>query len=182
MNTSLKNKNGFTLVETLVAIAILLLAIVGPMTVAQKGMQNAQFASEQITAVFLAQEAIEAVRQARDERALSAYKSNTNIGGTNNWAPTCTGGCAYNQTQNEFIPCSSADGCRLHVNSTTGLYTYTLSDPQSIFTRTVTIGGVNNGGRPVTVDVSWKGKIFGGANRHAILQTWIYDHYQRYDE
>ncbi len=42
MNTQLKNSNGFTLVETLVAIGVLLLAIIGPMTVAQKGIQNAQ--------------------------------------------------------------------------------------------------------------------------------------------
>jgi prepilin-type N-terminal cleavage/methylation domain-containing protein len=48
---------GFTLVETLVAVTVLLLVIVGPMTVAQKGIQNAYFANEQVTAVFLAQEA-----------------------------------------------------------------------------------------------------------------------------
>ena len=63
---------GFTLVETLVAIAVLLLIIIGPITAAQKGIQQAYYANEQLSAVFLAQEAIESIRQRGDDRALKA--------------------------------------------------------------------------------------------------------------
>lgn len=169
MNTQLKNSNGFTLVETLVAIGVLLLAIIGPMTVAQKGIQNAQYASEQITAVFLAQEEIERIREARDNKALDAYDNtnsgNTTIIGTGNWSTTNA--------------CSS--GCQLYIDSNTGKYTTVNTGNTSIFTRKVTIGNAINGGIPVTVDVSWQGKVFNGATRHAVLQMWIYDHYERYD-
>ena len=95
------SKNGFTLVETLVAITVLLMVIIGPMTIAQKGIQQAYFATEQATAVFLAQEAIEAVRELRDNVALTAFDayvdpdSDTEVH-TDDWAPPCAEtGCAY---------------------------------------------------------------------------------------
>lgn len=64
-------KGGFTLVETLVAIAVLLVAIVGPMTIAAQGLQASFFSREQTTAVYLAQEAIEAIEKKRDDQALN---------------------------------------------------------------------------------------------------------------
>jgi len=184
-------KNGFTLVETLVAVSILLIAIVGPMTIAQKGIQNAYFANEQVTAVFLAQEAIEAVRELRDDAALDAYnrsfKGSVISGDTNNWVPaSCAGGttCAYDSLSGAFESCGSNNNCVLRFNSGTGRYTYEAQSAEvstSPFTRTVVIGNPVSGGRPITVTVSWNAKIFGGTNRSVTLQTWIYDHYQRFE-
>ena len=37
---SIRFSKGFTLVETLIAIAVLLVAVVGPMTIAAQGLQN----------------------------------------------------------------------------------------------------------------------------------------------
>lgn len=174
-------KNGFTLVETLVAIAVLLLVIIGPMTVAQKGIQNAYYANEQVTAMFLAQEAIEAVRALRDEQALSAFKV---VGGTTGgWAPNCTSGCKYSNSNGEasFTSCSGTQ-CKLTYNSSTGKYSHNLADGVSPFSRTVTVttpdGGVSYS---VVVDVTWTNKIFGNVTRSTKLQTWIYDQYKRYE-
>ena len=64
------SRGGFTIIETLVAIAILLLAIVGPLTMAEKGLASAEAARQEITAFYLAQEAIEYVRNIRDTNAL----------------------------------------------------------------------------------------------------------------
>src|SRR6185437_13507555 len=63
---------GFTLIETLVAVLLLSIAIVGPMTIAQKGLQTALISKDQATAFNLAQDAIEFVRFARDTNCLVA--------------------------------------------------------------------------------------------------------------
>ncbi len=192
MQFSLRDyKNGFTLVETLVAISILLITIVGPMTIAQKGIQNAYFATEQVTAVFLAQEAIEAVRELRDNAALDAYDRSTDGGGspgdTEDWLPAaCTGAtaCAYDSISGAFESCASNNGCVLRFNTSLGKYTYeTLGATvfESPFTRTVVIGNTIVGGRQIIVTISWNARIFGGTTRSVVLQSWLYDHYQRFE-
>src|SRR4051812_30812476 len=66
-----KNERGFTLIETLVAIALLTIAIVAPMTLTTQSLAGAYYARDQVTAFFLAQEAIESVRSIRDNNVLS---------------------------------------------------------------------------------------------------------------
>lgn len=70
-----KTKNGFTLVEALVAISILMIAIASPMTLAQKGLSTATQSKDQMIAAFLAQDAIEAVKNIRDQIALRGTDS-----------------------------------------------------------------------------------------------------------
>lgn len=177
---------GFTLVETLVAITILMLVIIGPVTVAQKGIQNSYYANEQVTAVYLAQEAIEAVRQKRDTVALDVlYKSTA---GTLTWSwlgssiipDDCkTTGCAYDVTGGNFETCGSNNQCKLKFNN--GIYQYG-SGTDSPFTRKVYVGsgsGNNpngfNYGVPVTVEVTWSSH---SGQHSVVLQTWIYDQYK----
>lgn len=66
-----KSNNGFTLVESIVAIFILLIAIVMPMAVVARALFTANYAQDQITAVYLAQEGVELVRNVRDNNVLS---------------------------------------------------------------------------------------------------------------
>lgn len=76
MNLNFKQKNNtksaFTLVEALVAISILMIAIASPMTLAQKGLSTATLSKDQMTASFLVQDAIESVKNIRDQIAVSA--------------------------------------------------------------------------------------------------------------
>lgn len=62
-----RSQQGFTLVETLVAITILLLVIVGPMTISSQSAKSTSFASEQVIAFFLAQEGAELIQKRRDD-------------------------------------------------------------------------------------------------------------------
>jgi len=64
------SQKGFTLVETLVAIMLLSVAVVAPMSLASKSLGSAYYARDQITAFYLAQEAIEALRSIRDSQIL----------------------------------------------------------------------------------------------------------------
>ena len=60
----------FTLIETLVAISLLTIAIVAPMSLTTQSLASAYYARDQITASYLAQEAIEGVREVRDGNIL----------------------------------------------------------------------------------------------------------------
>jgi len=61
---------GFTLVETLVAISILLVAVVTPITLISQNITNANVAKDTLTASYLAQEGIELIRGMRDTHVL----------------------------------------------------------------------------------------------------------------
>ena len=70
---------GFTLIETLIAISLLMMAVVEPMVLTSQALKSAYYARDQITASNLAQEGIEAVRAERDKRILTAALTGTNV-------------------------------------------------------------------------------------------------------
>lgn len=65
-----KNKRGFTLIEALVAISILMVAVASPMVIAQKGLSSAVFSKDQMIAYYLAQDAMELIKNLRDANGL----------------------------------------------------------------------------------------------------------------
>lgn len=87
----------FTLVEALVAISILMIAIASPMTLAQKGLSTATLSKDQMIASFLAQDAIEAVKNIRDQIAVSTVSGD--------WLGDPISPCV----------CSGADNCNFDI-------------------------------------------------------------------
>ena len=69
------SQSGFSLVETLVAITILLIVIVGPMSISTSTARSTSFASEQVVAFFLAQEGAEIAQKARDDILLQNFST-----------------------------------------------------------------------------------------------------------
>lgn len=65
-----KNKRGFTIIETLVAVTILMISIVGPLTIAQKSLMASIYARDQVTASFLAQDIIEKIKNDKSNALL----------------------------------------------------------------------------------------------------------------
>ncbi len=63
---------GFTFVETLVAISILLMAIAAAVPVGSQGLAATRVARDQVIGTYRAQEAIEYVRNVRDTNTLAA--------------------------------------------------------------------------------------------------------------
>lgn len=93
---------GFTLIETLVAIAVLTLAVSGPLLTASRAAIAAETASYQLTASYLAQEGIEYLRAVRDHYYLTAYAQNaTDLSNT-----------AWNDYLAAVSACRSSNGSR----------------------------------------------------------------------
>ena len=70
-NFRTESVRAFTLVETLVAVAIITIAVAGPMVTASKAALAANLSKDQLTASYLAQEGIEYVRMLRDQTYLT---------------------------------------------------------------------------------------------------------------
>src|SRR3989344_8747359 len=68
---ALASKRGFTLLETVVALGLIFSAMVGPVTLATRGIFFAKFSKNKLVAANLAQEGIELIRKMRDDNALS---------------------------------------------------------------------------------------------------------------
>jgi Tfp pilus assembly protein PilV len=59
-----------TLVESLVAISILVIAVFGPMSIVAQAIRTSYLTRDQMTAFYLGQEAIEYIRNIRDQNSL----------------------------------------------------------------------------------------------------------------
>lgn len=89
------------LIETVVAISLLMLALPAALTVASKSISLATYSRDQITAIYLAQEGIEIIRNLRDQNMLKI------VGGTvesKKWTEGFFGGGSCN---------AGANGCRV---------------------------------------------------------------------
>ena len=72
-----KHNIGFTLVETLVAIALLLAVLVGPITLIAQSLFSTSFSRNNLIANNLAQEGIELIRAVRDNNILCVTRGGT---------------------------------------------------------------------------------------------------------
>ncbi len=104
-------EKGFTLVETLVAITILLIVIVGPLKISSQTAKSTSFSSEQVTAFFLAQEGSELAQNMRDAEVLGSFLSDPDDG----WEDFSTGS-EYSNCFSTF----STYGCALEIDTATG--------------------------------------------------------------
>ncbi len=109
-------RRGFTLVETMVAVAILMLSVAGPLIVADRAIVAADSAKYQLTASYLAQEGIEYVRAMRDNAYLSAYQANQS--NSSAWWNGSNGFLTSNSS-GSITPCVSAT-CTLDPTLTMG--------------------------------------------------------------
>ncbi|MFA6353356.1 MAG: prepilin-type N-terminal cleavage/methylation domain-containing protein [Candidatus Paceibacterota bacterium] len=72
MKKNNKLNKGFTLVETLVAISIFTMSILGLMSILASSISDINYAKQKIAASYLAQEGIEYVRNLRDTAIISS--------------------------------------------------------------------------------------------------------------
>ncbi len=171
-NTMPKLVCGFTLVETLVAISILSLSIVATFTAVQNGLQTSNLAKDQITAFYLAQEAMEYIKNIRDQNALKTIVNGT----TTNWlsglatpgdpcdmaaGKTCTIDSPHIPPSLAVVSCDGGFGTCPVINqdSVSSLFGYNAGWTPTYFKREVQFASVPNTlpnvEVAVTIRISW---------------------------
>lgn len=96
-----KNNKGFTLVETMFAVMILSLAIVGMMTVVANSLFASRYARDEITVSYLLQEVVDYVRNDRDT---SVFLQNDKVIDE-----------AWTDFTAKYANCSNSNGCYFDV-------------------------------------------------------------------
>lgn len=148
---------GFTLPETLLAIAILMIAIVGPISLIGDAIHRSYYAKDQVIAINLAQEGIEAVRKVRDSNllALLAWDASLGVGDY-----TIDTGSLAGSSAAMVIPCGTCLGLpQPVVIDALGLYRQNVvGGSPTVFSRIVSISTVplNLNERKVTSLVTWR--------------------------
>lgn len=151
---------GFTLIEALVAIAIITIAVSAPLYTASRSALTAANSENQLVASYLAQEGIEYVRMMRDNEYLAVHTDTT--ASQEAWSNFTTGSdsssitqCIGKNCQLEVAPSAASQGltqCAGNNCSTNYLYLLpsgsytqdgTLADSQGVqspttFVRTIT--------------------------------------------
>ncbi|HEY4515244.1 MAG TPA: prepilin-type N-terminal cleavage/methylation domain-containing protein [Candidatus Paceibacterota bacterium] len=170
-NTKRKTKSGFTLLETLVAIAILMISIASAFSLAPEGISGARFAKNQTVATYLAQEALEVAHNLRDNSMLFSPNQADPLSWLGGLSQCIDKLCTVNPITLELNLCSGSCPPVKIITGVDGSYTYgngTIFDfdpnpRNSIFTRTVTVKNKMNStiGRDdteakITVKVTWK--------------------------
>lgn len=166
---------GFTLIETFVAISILMTAVMAPLTIASQGLNSALTANDQTTASYLAQDAIEYIRWVRDTNTLSGNPWLTNLQNCISAGGTKT--CRFDSTlapdpTTNIVSCVGlCPNKPLFYSPTSGFYTYDSTQQPTKFTRAVTITNPANGRNDealVTVTVLWRS---GALVRQLVIQS-----------
>jgi prepilin-type N-terminal cleavage/methylation domain-containing protein len=181
-------KAGFTIIETLMAVLVLSIAMAGALALASRGLDTVLIARQQVSAVYLAQDAMEYIRATRDTNCLAAYQSNPTASCPSNaWlGGTLTMQCATNQdcyidTITGTITRCSGTCPVLNYDSANTVYTYAPTNgttiAPTIYTRSIYIQtpvGVHADEASTSIIVSWPsvGGITRSIRIHDDLFNW----------
>ena len=154
---------GFTIIESLVAIAILVAVITGATSAVQSSISSYIFSKDQIVAFYLAQEGFEQVRNMRDENRLNNRNWLTGIA-ANSSDPCYFGNACTVDPVVSAVPSRCTGGIGncpvLRQDSTTGFYGYNAAWPVTIFRREIILSSLNSEEVAITVTVNWsKGSV-----------------------
>lgn len=155
-NKLINLKKGFTIVESMVAISILTIAIMGATSAAQSGLASYSLSKEQTIAFYLAQEGFEQIRNIRDENRIK--KVSWLAGIANNSTDPCFFGelCTVSPIESSTpIRCPSSGCPVIRYNKISGFYGYNSLWDQTNFRREISLKRVNNDEVSITVRVIW---------------------------
>lgn len=160
------NKNqGFTLIETFVAILILVFAVIAPLALLARAINDGNYAKNQVIAYFLAQEGVELVINHRDQIEADAIMAGVEVDPAD-WLSgledCLDDGCAIDYTS-IIDSCSDIENlaCQLYVDPDDGLYTHDNAGEEnaSLFSRRIVVEeAVGHKAAKITSSVVWHNK------------------------
>lgn len=164
----LHSSKGFSLIESLVAIAVLILAVTGTLTIASKSIAISGQARDQVTATYLAEEGMEFVRNTRDNNVLAGRSWVSGLG-------LCVGGpgCTVDvsSNQNQVSPCPG--DCPPLRLSEEAIYNYSSFGSPTIFKRTISITELVSGKEMIVrVTMQWRRQLL---ERSLVIQEHLFD-------
>lgn len=163
-----KTRAGFTLIETMIGVTIITLSISGPLLAASRAVVLAQISRDQLTASYLAQEAIEYVRAMRDDAYLHRYTESSGsaaawadfVSGAQNWSITqcITTACTFDPARpmgygSTFSLNEYSGNAPLYLNN--DIYTQQQIGTRTPFTRTVQAVVISDTEVSITATVTW---------------------------
>jgi len=166
-------QKGFTLIESLVAISILVVAVTGAYGAATAGIASGIFSKDQTIAIYLAQEGIEQIRNMRDNNGLTSQPWMTNIAASGNDACNFGKVCTVDAFNNSINRCSGAGQCPvLQEDPVNGFYGYTAGWTNTIYDREITLTQINSHEVAINVNVKWSK---GGNTQNFTVRENIFD-------
>jgi len=167
-------QKGFTLVETLVAISILVVAIVGAYGAATAGISSGIFSKDQTIAFYLAQEGVEQIRNMRDNNGLAGNPWLTGIAGGPQDACYFGKVCTVDAFNNDINACPAGAGScpLLQEDPVNGFYGYSSGWTNTIYDREITLTQINDHEVAIGVTVTW---AKGGVNEKVSVRENILD-------
>jgi prepilin-type N-terminal cleavage/methylation domain-containing protein len=150
-----KTQRGFTLIESLVSIGILVIAILATYTAAQAGISTTTYAKEQLVAFNLAQEAVEQIRNMSAENRLNGLPWLNGIAQVN--SDNCYFGktCRVDIFADRTISCSQNACPFIREDTVNGFYGYDNSWPLTVFKRDIQITSINAHEVSIMVTITW---------------------------
>ena len=171
---------GFTLIETFVGITVLTIAVIGPLSLLAKAIADGNFAKNQVTAFYLAQEAAELVISKRNDNLLNGQDWLSDLRGD------CVGSNNYCKiwidNANSIITSSCSvgdDDCSQLFQNEFSLYTHSdgVSNSPTPFFRILNISDntTPSGGKGATINVKVKWRGPGNLSKTVEIASFITD-------
>jgi prepilin-type N-terminal cleavage/methylation domain-containing protein len=146
MEKNSKNKRGFTLLEVLIAVSVLVIGAVAAFSTIASTIRSTTFAKDKLIASFLAQEGIEIVKNIR----------NTNWIQGNAWNQGLSPGSWQADYNDPAL--SNYNGAFLNLGPNG--YSYDPGGTSTKFQRKITITQISSNELKVKVEVFWQGHTY----------------------
>ena len=171
-----KNKSGFTLIETVVALGVIMTGVMASLTLITSVLTRSKQSEQDVVAVNLAREGIEIIRSIRnDENPFDPGDINIFDGSYDNASFMVDAAVNFNLSQrldSSFAyPADLKDcaDCQLYLDG--NRYVHNGVDA-TFFKRRVTILDISDSEKNIVSEVSW---LYGGQVHYFILETHLTD-------